>query len=322
MKLNLINSRGFEVHRAGWSYCIQHLKRYHCRSGIYVDDFIEKSFSWDLGEYYYGNNIHKIPYKFPWIGFLHNPPDAPQWFHHPNNPASIIRRAPFIESLKYCKCIVVLSDYLKEWLEKNLPVNVPVISVKHPTLVPSIKWSYRNFISNKNKNLVQIGYWLRDFDSICRVKVPNGYRKTWMPSNRKDYPELLRIRELNSEESPASVKNKWANTEILNHLTNEDYDKYLSANIGFVNLFDSSANNAIVECIARNTPILTNKIPAVVEYLGPDYPFYFNNEHDVFSLLNNEKILDAHRYLSNMNKDWITGEYFTLDLIKKLKEVL
>ena len=42
------------------------------------------------------------------------------------------------------------------------------------------------------------------------------------------------------------------------------YDCLLSENVVTIELFDASANNVIVECIARNTPIVVNRHPAVV----------------------------------------------------------
>jgi hypothetical protein len=43
-----------------------------------------------------------------------------------------------------------------------------------------------------------------------------------------------------------------------------------------MDLYDATSNNAIVECIIRNTPIIVNKLPGVVDYLGENYPLYFN----------------------------------------------
>lgn len=69
---------------------------------------------------------------------------------------------------------------------------------------------------------------------------------------------------------------KLDNVKYLERLDNESYDELISKNIVFLDLFDSSANNIIMECISRNTPILVKKLPAIVEYLGEEYPFYFN----------------------------------------------
>ena len=60
-----------------------------------------------------------------------------------------------------------------------------------------------------------------------------------------------------------------------------------------------------------------------MEYLGKDYPLYFNDiEHAERLLADDNKIIDAHLYLKNMNKEWANGGYFAIDLIKKLKGVL
>ena len=42
-------------------------------------------------------------------------------------------------------------------------------------------------------------------------------------------------------------------------------------------MYTCSASNSIIESIARATPILVNPIPPAIEYLGPEYPFYFRS---------------------------------------------
>ena len=103
------------------------------------------------------------------------------------------------------------------------------------------------------------------------------------------------------------------------YLTNyDDYDRLLTTNIVFMDLYDAAANNAIVECIIRNTPIIVNKIPGVVDYLGDKYPLYYNNLEEVPNLLTEENIFRAHQYLLNMNKADLEIEYFSKKLISLL----
>lgn len=64
---------------------------------------------------------------------------------------------------------------------------------------------------------------------------------------------------------------------VVDYLTDMEYDRLLSQNLVFLDLYDSSANNALVECIVRGTPVLVNPLDAVVEYLGVDYPLHFDN---------------------------------------------
>ena len=92
--------------------------------------------------------------------------------------------------------------------------------------------------------------------------------------------------------------------------TFKEYDELLEKNIVFVDLIDASANNAILECIVRNTPIIVNKLEAVVEYLGEDYPLYFENLSDIPSLLEKDKIVEAHQYLCKLDKTELSIDYF------------
>jgi hypothetical protein len=95
-------------------------------------------------------------------------------------------------------------------------------------------------------------------------------------------------------------------------LDNNDYDVLLSQNIVFLDLYDTSANNAVIECIARGTPLLINRHPATIEYLGEKYPFYFDSLKEANEKLNNiDLIRDTHQYLMTFDKKkQITIEYF------------
>ena len=97
---------------------------------------------------------------------------------------------------------------------------------------------------------------------------------------------------------------------IISTLENNDYDDLLSQNIVFLSLVDAAAINTLQECIVRNTPIVVNKLPAVVEILGEDYPLYYENLDEISGLITLEKIADAYDYLYNMNKEKLTIDYF------------
>ena len=83
-----------------------------------------------------------------------------------------------------------------------------------------------------------------------------------------------------------------------------------------MDLYATSTNNTILEAIIRNTPIIVNKLEAVGEYLGKDYPLYYEKLSKVDELINNnDKLLSAHIYLKNMNKQDISYEHFVRRLI-------
>jgi hypothetical protein len=118
-------------------------------------------------------------------------------------------------------------------------------------------------------------------------------------------------------------------TKILEYVDNNLYDTLLTKNIVFLNLVDGSAINTLLECVMRNTPIIVNRHSAVVEVLGDDYPLYyiipegstqpFPSVHD---LLNRPgAILEAHQYLTKIDKTPFMIETFTQDLMEILRKV-
>lgn len=320
IKLNLSNTTSFSSHRSGWGYCMSKLAPAHSKSGIHFDDFLEKTFSWDLKSYYYDDK-NNIPYKKEWIGVIHNPPSVPDWFDLCNSPRAIIARDVFQESLKTCKALVSLSDYVAEFLRDM--VDVPVVSVKHPTEIPDKKWSMDNFLSQKRKEVVQLGYWLRIMRSIYDLRCDHKYKKIWLAGNIESARDLFFNKEFKFGAKHHFSEEYKLSGVLVDRLSNEEYDDLFSRCVCLLNLYDTSANNAVVECVARNTPILINRLPATEEYLGKDYPLFFNDLDHASSLLYDiDKIYEAHVYLKNMDKKWISGTYFAQDLTEKLVYVI
>lgn len=110
--------------------------------------------------------------------------------------------------------------------------------------------------------------------------------------------------------------------DIINHIDNKSYDNLLKSNIVFLNLVDASACNTLIECIARNTPIVINKIPSVVELLGEKYPLYYQNLNEIKSLINDKKIYSAYTYLKSLDKKPLNISYFMSQFINTIKLIL
>jgi hypothetical protein len=318
ISLDLSKCYGFEKHRSGLGYCINSLKPYHSKSGIFFDGFLEHNFSWHIRKYIH-EGFDSIPYTFPWVGVIHNPPNPPDWYDVYNSPKAMFDRDVFQYSLRFCKAIICLSDYLANWVRGVC--DTPVISVKHPTQTNCKKWEPIRFIKSERPKILQVGYWLRRPESICSLKSPYPYSKKWLPSENEYSLQMLNAYN-KTDTRFFDDRHKWAGVEILDWLPHEEYDDILTSGIVFLDLYDSSANNAIIECIARNTPLLVNKHPAVVEYCGEDYPLYFDNlDHASDILHDRELIISAHEYFKNMDKSWLNGGYFASDVVAKLGEV-
>ena len=102
---------------------------------------------------------------------------------------------------------------------------------------------------------------------------------------------------------------------IIPQMDNVSYDDLLSKNIVFLKLWDAAAVNTIVECIVRNTPIVVNPLPAVVELLGQDYPLYFESIDNTDSVVTLSNIVSAYNYLYSMDKSKFEGHFFLQSIV-------
>jgi hypothetical protein len=104
-------------------------------------------------------------------------------------------------------------------------------------------------------------------------------------------------------------------------VTADRYDALLAENVVAIELFDASANNIVIECMARNTPILVNRQPAAVEYLSEGYPLYFSDPEEIPELLTHERVIAAHEYLANLEKSWLDGAVFRESVASILRKI-
>jgi len=118
-----------------------------------------------------------------------------------------------------------------------------------------------------------------------------------------------------------SIHEEWMSVEHISTLGNDDYDGLLSENIVFLNLIDASAVNTVIECIVRCTPLLVNRLAAVEEMLGPDYPFYYETLTEASLKMNDVTLIcKTNKYLTAMSKQKYSMEYFMDDVNNWFKD--
>lgn len=116
-----------------------------------------------------------------------------------------------------------------------------------------------------------------------------------------------------------SILKDLKSVKIMEYLDNEEYDEMLTKNVVYLHMIDAGAINTLVECVIRNTPILINRLPAVEQVLGSDYPLFYDNATTAALLAcSSEKIKAAHIHLSKLDKERYTIEYF----LKQFAEIL
>ena len=149
-------------------------------------------------------------------------------------------------------------------------------------------------------------------DSIPGVATPAGGhvedRSCWAPRPappRSPLPGTIRLSRPDRE-----------------YVAEDRYDELLSRNVVITEAFDASANNVVIECLARNTPLIVNRHPAIVEYLSADYPLFFDDIDEVPGLLRRARVLAAHRFLKALDKTRLSGDCFRESIRRALLSVL
>lgn len=315
-----------------------HLKKY--TSTLYLDEWLERLAIWgnDISSRnYIMDTIKQNPIEM--ITFVHNPPFE-DWetiynnntdstllqlknsiTHNPENfnglliqhsDSRLISNNNFYSTLDSTlldksKYIYTVSREHKKYLtrpdiiSKYPNIKGKVLSVNHP-ITDNIKnrFNYDSFRTNKYKKIYHIGWWMRNLKSFNDIKLPKTYRKYMLV--KRDFECFKDI-----------IKPALPNMEMVSHLEDKEYIKIFQENLLFMDAFDVTASNLLLECIRCNTPIILKRLPAFEQYIGNDYPLFFNDLGDIECL--NESALNivikqAHEHLKSLNKDHIDQQTF------------
>lgn len=353
---NTFNKDFANVHRSGWTYVVNGLmildgSQYMRGQGqVLIDTYVDRTFHWGLDTLM---SLHIVPYKKPWIGFVHHTFDTT---HSSYNCENLLNNSCFIESLANCKGLIALSKYLADELRLRLDAkgftNVPVHNLCHPTefVHESFMFTPQAFFNNPLKSVVQIGAWLRKPYAIYELNVHTSRKVALKGSEMDNYfapPDYLsnmasvlltpqdgNVAEGNTIMSRDIVcrddsvnhfcsgvygmlQTQYGTVYVCPKLSNVQYDELLSKNIVFLNLVDCSAVNTIIECIVRNTVVIVNRLPALEEVLGPQYPGFYSTLEEAAALCDSPSVIyDCYNHLNRMDKKRFTLEDFVNNMQK------
>ena len=299
--------------RGGWKSVLQKLEDLHFFSVDSPYPFFDI-----LEQHFYDRSTYTCSEK--WAGVVHLTPNGPPYlrdesirelFHHP----------PFVKSLEHCAVLFTLSTYVTQFIQSELARidrTITIITLKHPVVLDNIvPFSMEKYVRNSEKKFLQIGQQYRKVTSIYRVSAP-GHTKLWL-TGTKNFPKLYRL--LKKEAQYLEIDIGRVMIPMMYTDTFEEYDELLSQNVVFVDLFDAAANNTVLECIVRKTPILVNRVGGVAEYLGENYPLYFSTLDEVPGLLTVDNLTTAHEYMKNIGVQDLTIAAFVGGLLGGLREV-
>lgn len=340
INLDFIFQNSFSgYHRSGWAYAIGGLMNidghhFDRASNILLDTYIDRSFHWGMETL---RTIGILPYKTPWIGFIHHTFDET---HSTYNCVELFKNSTFIQSLNTCKSLIVLTEYLQkqivEALHKVNIYTVPVNVVYHPMeFVPNL-FTMKKFNKNKNKKVIQIGAWLRNPYAIYEMPLddewmnPLGIRKYalrgkdmdqyFKPNNfLEDLSECIFKEYSNTNNTGSMCRNepisKICRTNAINKYCTGLYDSIVQ-NDKSVIIIEKLNNDEYDTLLSENIVFLNlidcSAVNTVLEILVRNTPLLVNRHPAV------EEILGVNYPGFYIN---LTHAIFILSNVKKITEI-
>ena len=313
-------------HRGGWRVVIRHAIEHGAISGnsLRLDQALAREPRTTTGCVDQLGFIDCCEHQFlfenlivtgKWLGVIHYSFDLPESWPRFETLQALLECPAFKTSLSGCQGLIVLSNHVARWLRTQLP-SIFITVLKHPIGIDGVvpRYQLQAFLDNPEKKVVFLGSQFRRVSTIALLTTP--YPKIWLHGRpgrtAKDY-ELLYRRD---PDAPLPMPVIDFN---LDYVSPDAFDDHVLHNIVVVDLFDASANNAVLEAIAMYNPIFISYHPAVVEYLGEGYPLYFHSRLQLENMLGDEgnlvKLLAVgHDYLKIMPKDDLQTEHFSQEL--------
>lgn len=285
--------KGADEHHMGWPAVVSALKR-RCfgTEGIaLLDDFVEQTV----------DEIANIKSRPRWAGIFHHPRGR-------NHPAPnektlaqyFLRDEHTRRFFLSMRLAITLSEDLAEFLRELLPDSVPVRAMKHPITPSPTSIEFDPDCLRDRLRVVQVGTYMRNLRAILQLPADPSWKRLRTAVPVYYGPVDLYLEGLHRRPEHSNLK---APVIGMPRLTSQAYDSMLSRSVVFVEYYDASASNTVLECIDRATPILLNRLPAHEEYLGAGYPgFYDRFEQAADILRDRQRLLAAHQYLKDMDK--------------------
>ncbi|MEO0445422.1 MAG: hypothetical protein AAF191_05030 [Verrucomicrobiota bacterium] len=296
-------------HRTGWISIVDALdKKFGGKKPPGFEDFIEAAFVWKPAE------ALRYTTGEPWAGIAHNPRgDHPVVAALNLQPWNWIRGAAFRAARRSLQNLIVLSDHHANQLRAN-GFAKPITVILHPTTLDHEQWSEEEWITG-GRRLLSVGQWLRNTEILHQLDYPDGFS-----------PEILRKGGDNFTTHNQRYLGQCKNPEVkeTSRLAGEDYDRRLASSVMVTEVYDASANNAVIESIARATPHLINRHPGPAQYLGEDYPLFWDRKEQIIPMAQDRvRIKEAHDYLSERRlSPWLSLDHFAGSVSEVVKSCL
>ena len=242
--------------------------------------------------------VNKNNISTPWLGLLNIFDKKVDDFD------SLFNNELFVKSLSKCKGIIVYHKdtelYCNETIEKYNK-KVQIIYVKLPIHI--------NTIDYKQSTLDNIEIYFLGCDNENNVDLLIN-----MNCNYKKNISLIDYESYDITTNEFTYKVNQNNINLIIENSKNSFIENIKSNIVFLYIEPYTKTDKIILLIEYNIPFFINKTSSTIEYLGSDYPLYYENIEDLESKINDNEICslleNGYKYLKEMNKKHMSYEYF------------
>lgn len=310
-KFKQVRNKNCDFIHEGWNHACSIFKE-EPSAELNLDTFFEASFGW-MNNLEYISRCHKKYPKENFISFIHNPFNT--YKYQALMKVSSVKPYPecILDLLsQHCKGLFFLSKsecvkYQDFFQSQGL--NIHMQSLYYPMQNFRNRFCMNKFLTNKHKLLIQSGMHLRKVSTpflIAPSFSNTSVRLAQIPWGHRNQESLnFEIKEYNLNTKHFHL------VETLPQISRENYLKLYESNLFLFDAHDTAACTLVLDCILACTPLIARRLPTNEEYLGKDYPLFFDSTAQIYDLATNfAKIQEAHEFLCNKNKTHLTLDYF------------
>lgn len=289
--MRFVNSEHLSRGNNGWRAISSALKSISNPKGTYCHEWLDKA-------------IKERVLEGDWAGFLHSPITHPEEYpgkysQRLMSVSKLVGDEYFKEKLESCKAIFVFTKQVQKFILDNTGFS-KVFALTHPSGFHGMERQWE-----RAEKVIHIGQQMRRYHSFANLKT--------------DFKKVL-IKPFSCEEDIVEMRRHTDQNDIefAEQMDEHQYVETMCNSVVFLDLYDVAACNTIIECISFSVPILVNRLEGCFEYLGREYPMYYDDLNDAANKISDKKLIaSASEYLKKMNKNHLSVDFFIRDLISK-----
>jgi hypothetical protein len=236
-----------------------------------------------------------------------------------NTIQKVLASNEWLSNYKQCRGLFTFSATYKNDLKRHFNLNT--ICFIHPLPCSKVKWSFDIYLKASCRRIIQFGQDNRCINAIFML--PRGdFEKILLATCSSEELASLLLSERTNLQS--EFRQPMTTTSSLVFDSIDNIENWYNDSIFFLHLYDSSVDWVVLKCISDHVPLLVNRLPSMIEYLGVDYPLFYNNYQEAIEKASNiELVKVTHEYLKERsNESFFSLTFFMNNLYKVLDSQL